>query len=253
MALVPLGGPAASLLEIFIFLAIAEILRLRVVRAGLPPIIGDVLVGMALAPVALGGIINGWLGYPLFQINEILLVFADFSVILLVFAAGLEGGYSSLRQGGVYAVGAALAGNLIPFALVTGVFSTVTSLPVALLLGTASGATSTAVVVAFLREEKLSDSAGGRFLLGTTAFDDVVGFIVLSAMLSVVTSQLTATVVALKITLAVLVWISVLFASVLVVPRALRLVGPRESATLPLLVLFILAAIVASVGFSVIV
>ena len=253
MGLVPLGGPAAALLEIFIFLALAEILRLRVVSAGLPPIIGDVIVGMALAPVALGGVINGWLGYPLFQINDILLVFADFSVILLVFAAGLEGGYSSLRQGGAYAIGAALAGNLIPFALVAGVFSTVTTLPIALLLGTASGATSTAVVVAFLREEKLGDSAGGRFLLGTTAFDDVIGFIVLSAMLSVVTGQLTTTVVALKISLSVVVWLLILLVSVLVIPRALKLTGPRESTTLPLLVLFVLAALVASVGFSVIV
>src|SRR5215469_12608008 len=141
MGLVPLGGPAAALLEIFIFLALAEILRLRVVRAGLPPIVGDVCVGMALAPVALGGVVNAWLGYPLFQINDLLLIFADFSVI---------------------------------------------PLQVALLLGTAASATSTAVVIAFLREEKLTDSAGGRFLLGTTAFDDVIGFIVLSAVLSVV-------------------------------------------------------------------
>lgn len=253
MALVPLGGPAATLLEIFVFLALAEVLRLRVIGAGLPPIIGDVLVGMALAPVALGGIINGWLGYPLFQVNDILLVFSEFSVILLVFAGGLEGGISSLRQGGGYAIGAALAGNLVPFLLVTGVFATFSPLPVALLLGTASGATSTAVVVAFLKQEGLSSSAGGRFLLGTTAFDDVVGFIVLSAILSVVTGNLTATLVALKVSLAVIVWIAVLAASVLIVPRALRLVGARESVTLPLLILFVLAAIVASVGFSTIV
>ena len=253
MGLPLLGGSAQTLLEIFVFLALAELFRLRVVRAGLPPIIGDVCVGMVLAPVALGGIINGWLGYSLFQVNDVLLVFADFSVILLVFAAGLEGGYSSLRQGGFYAVGAAVAGNLIPFALVTGVFATLLPLPVALLLGTASGATSTAVVVSFLREEQLSNSAGGRFLLGTTAFDDVVGFIVLSAMLSVVTGSLSPTIVALKISLAVVVWLLILFASVLIVPRALKLVGTGGSTTLPLLVLFVLAAIVASVGFSVIV
>ena len=253
MGLPLLGGSAQPLLEIFVFLALAELFRLRVVRAGLPPIIGDVCVGMVLAPVALGGIINGWLGYSLFQVNDVLLVFADFSVILLVFAAGLEGGYSSLRQGGFYAVGAAVAGNLIPFALVTGVFATLLPLPVALLLGTASGATSTAVVVSFLREEQLSNSAGGRFLLGTTAFDDVVGFIVLSAILSVVGGELSVSLVALRVSLAVVVWIAVLLGSVLIVPRLFRFLGPSDSSTFPLLVLFVLAALVASIGFSTIV
>jgi Kef-type K+ transport system membrane component KefB len=212
-----------------------------------------VIAGMALAPPALGAILNGWLGFQLFQINDLLLAFADFSVILLVFAAGLEGGVASLRQAGWPAVAAALAGNLVPFALVTGVFATFYPLPVALLLGTAAGATSTAVVVSLLRQEQLTGSAGGRFLLGTCAFDDVIGFIVLSAILSVVGGQLSGVVVALRVSLAVVVWIAVLLASVLIVPRIFRLLTPRDSATLPLLVLFVLAAVVASVGFSTIV
>jgi Kef-type K+ transport system membrane component KefB len=253
MVSLPIGGASAALLEIFVFLAVAEVLRLRVLSAGVPPIVGDVLTGIALAPAALGGIFNLWLGYPLFQVNDVLLVFADFSVILLVFAGGLEGGVSSLRQAGWHAVGAAVAGNLVPFVLVTGVFATVAPLPVALLLGTASGATSTAVVVSLLREEHLAGSAGGRFLLGTCAFDDVVGFITLSAILSVVGGQLSAVVVAARVSLAVLVWIAILLGSVLVVPRLFRALGPRETTTLPLLVLFILAAVVAAVGFSTIV
>jgi len=253
MVSLPIGGASAALLEIFVFLAVAEVFRLRVVSAGVPPIVGDVLAGIALAPAALGGIINAWLGYPLFQVNDVLLVFADFSVILLVFAGGLEGGVSSLRQAGWHAIAAAVAGNLVPFVLVTGVFATVAPLPVALLLGTAAGATSTAVVVALLREEHLAGSAGGRFLLGTCAFDDVVGFIILSAILSVVGGQLTVLVVAVRISIAVLVWIAILLGSILVVPRIFRLLGPTETTTLPLLVLFILAAVVAAVGFSVIV
>lgn len=253
MGLLPIGGASAALLEIFVFLAVAEAFRLRALSAGLPPIVADVVAGMALAPAALGAIINGWLGAPLFQVNDVLLAFASFSVILLVFAAGLEGGISSLRTAGGYAIGAAIAGNLVPFALVTGVFATFSPLPVALLLGTAAGATSTAVVVALLRQEKLGDSAGGRFLLGTCAFDDIVGFIVLSAILSVIGGQLSTTLVVLKASLAVVVWSLVLLASVLLVPRFFRLVGPRETTALPLLVLFVLAAIVASVGFSTIV
>lgn len=253
MGLLPIGGVSGALLEIFVFLAVAEAFRLRALSAGVPPILGDVIAGMALAPAALGAIFNGWLGFPLFQVNDLLLAFADFSVILLVFAAGLEGGVASLRQAGWFAVAAALAGNLVPFALVTGVFATFLALPVALLLGTAAGATSTAVVVSLLRQEELAGSAGGRFLLGTCAFDDVVGFIVLSAILSVVGGQLSVSLVALRVSLAVVVWIAVLLGSVLIVPRLFRFLGPSDSATFPLLVLFVLAALVASIGFSTIV
>jgi Kef-type K+ transport system membrane component KefB len=253
MGSLPIGGASAALLEIFVFLAVAETFRIRAISAGVPPIVGDVIAGMALAPAALGQFVNAWLGFPLFQLNDVLLVFADFSVILLVFAAGLEGGVSSLRQSGWHAVAAAIAGNLVPFGLVTGVFATFYPLQVALLLGTAAGATSTAVVVTLLRQEQLGSSSGGRFLLGTCAIDDVVGFIVLSAILSVVGGQLSASIIALKVSLAVVVWIGVLMASILIVPRIFRLLGPRETSTIPLLVLFILAAVVASIGFSTII
>jgi Kef-type K+ transport system membrane component KefB len=84
----------AALLEIFIFLAAAELLRFRVRNLSVPPIIGDLLLGMLLAPVALGGILNHYLPFTVFQSSTILLAFSDFSVVLLIFSAGLEGGLS---------------------------------------------------------------------------------------------------------------------------------------------------------------
>src|SRR5215472_495969 len=94
------GPTTSALLEIFIFLAVAELLRFRIRNLRVPPIIGDLILGMVLAPVALGGFLNGFLPFPIFQTNTILLAFSDFSVILLIFSAGLEGGLSSLRTAG---------------------------------------------------------------------------------------------------------------------------------------------------------
>ena len=243
----------AALLEIFIFLAAAELLRFRVRNLSVPPIIGDLLLGMLLAPVALGGILNHYLPFTVFQSSTILLAFSDFSVVLLIFSAGLEGGLSSLRTAGPYAVLAAIAGNLIPFTITFIAFAGWFGIPAALLLAVAAGATSTAIIVTLIRSEQLTGTRGGQFLLATCAIDDVVGLILLSTVLAVETGQLSFYVVAGTAAFTVGIWVVLLIVSVLFIPRLFRLVGPRESTNLPFLILFILAAIVTFVGFSAIV
>ncbi|MCI4352815.1 MAG: cation:proton antiporter [Thermoplasmata archaeon] len=252
MAFVP-SGPASALLEIFIFLAGAEAIRFRLSRIGVPQIVGEVLLGMLLAPLALGNVINGLVGFSLFNVNTILLAFADFSVILIIFAAGLEGGVSGLRSAGSWAVLGAVAGNLVPFLVTYLVFSHLFPSTMALLLAVAAGSTSTAVTASLIRNEQLGGSAGAKFLLSTTAMDDVVGLVLLSVILSLVGGQFNLITVTGSIALDVLVWVGVLIGSVLVIPRVFRAMGPRETYNLPFLILFILAAVVTAVGFSTVV
>src|SRR5215470_7119087 len=99
-----------TLLEIFVLLAFAELLRSSARRYGLPQIVGEVLAGMVLSTYALGGILNGLTGITLFQINNYVVLFADFSIILLIFAAGLEAGFSAIRGSGIWALGASVVG-----------------------------------------------------------------------------------------------------------------------------------------------
>src|ERR1700675_3234967 len=142
-----------SLLEIFILLAVAHLFGAIVQRLGLPRVVGELLAGMVIGSYALGGILNNVLGIPLFVINDFVLLFADFAVILLIFGAGLEGGLAALRTGGVWIVGAAVAGDLVPFGVTFLIFSPFYPVPTALLLGVAAAATSTAVVATFVQTE----------------------------------------------------------------------------------------------------
>lgn len=253
MALVP-SGVASSLLVIFIFLAGAEAIRNRLGRIGVPEIMGEVLLGMLLAPAALGGVLNGVVGYSLFNPqDQVLLAFADFSVILLIFAAGLEGGLSGLRSAGVWALIGAIAGNLVPFFATYVAFSRLFPTTMALLLAVAAGSTSTAVTAALIRSEKLGGSAGAKYLLSSTALDDVVGLVLLSLILSLIGGKFNLFTVTGSVLLDVLVWVGLLLGSILVIPRIFRALGPRETYNLPLLMLFVLAAVVTAVGFSTVV
>jgi len=112
-----------ALLEVFIFLAVAELLHSFARKVGVPTLVSDLLLGVLLSSFALGGILNSLIGVPIFLVNDYVLLFADFSVILLLFAAGLGGGFAGLRRAGTPAVLAAIAGDLVPFALALVVFS----------------------------------------------------------------------------------------------------------------------------------
>jgi Na+:H+ antiporter len=253
MALVP-SSVASSLLVIFVFLAGAEAIRFRLGRIGAPQIVGELLLGMLLAPAAIGGVLNGLVGYSLFNPqDQIVLAFADFSVILLIFAAGLEGGLSGLRSAGLLALMGAIVGNLVPFFGTYFLFSHFFPTTMALLLAVAAGSTSTAVTASLILNEKMGGSAGAKYLLSSTAMDDVVGLVLLSLILSLIGGKFNLLIVTGSVALDVLVWVSLLVGSVLVIPRIFRVLGPRESYNLPLLILFILAAVVTAVGFSTVV
>ncbi len=242
-----------ALLEIFILLAFAELLRSVAERYGFPPTVGEVIAGIVLGGGAVGGILNGLLGVQLFVVNDLVILFADFSVILLIFAAGLEGGFSSLRAAGSAAIGAAILGDLVPFTATFLLFSFFYPIHTALLIGAATGATSTAIVASFLRSEELSHKATGKFLLNVAAMDDVVGLLLLSIALNFNPSALNVIAISGGIAFSVVAWLVILFASVYIIPRILRPISSRASHDVPFVILFALVAIVAALGFSAII
>ena len=239
-----------ALLEVFIFLAVAELLHPLAQRAGLPTIVSDLLLGILLSVSALGGLLNSLVGAQIFVINSYVLIFADFSVILLLFAAGLGSGFSGLRAAGAWAVGAAIAGDFVPFTVVFVVFSRFDAIDAALLIAVAAAATSSAVVTSLVRSAGLVRDPTGQFLVNVAALDDVVALSLLSAALTIIGGRFDVISVTGSVLESIVAWVVLLLAAVLILPRLLRVRHVREAQAMPFLFLFVLVVIVVSLGFS---
>ncbi len=239
-----------TLLEIFIFLAVAQVTHSITKRAGFPEIVADLLVGMVIGSYALGGVIDRSFSTHLFEINPGVLLFADLSVVLLLFSAGLGGGFTSLRKAGAPAVLAAIAGDLVPFTLSFLIFSRIYPVDSALFMAVAAAATSAAVAASLIRDEKLGHAAGAQFLINVAALDDVVALVLLSVVIATVQGstdpfQLTSTVFG-----SVISWLVLLLAAVVLLPRLVRRPLLKEAPDFPFALLFVLIAIVLALGFS---
>ena len=242
-----------ALLEIFVFLAVAELLHSFAEKAALPNLISDILLGIVLSSFAVGGILNGIIGAPIFVVNDYVILFADFSVILLLFAAGLGSGFSGLTSAGKYAVLGAVAGDLVPFVATFVVFSHFYSTPAALLLGVAAAATSSAVVASLLRSEGRTSTTAGQFHMNLAALDDVVALVLLSVALTIVGGQFNALAVTGGVVELVVAWLVLLLVSVFLIPRVLRVPRLRDTRAMPFLFLFLLVTVVVALRFSAII
>ncbi len=173
--------PEAEHLHHFAFLAQFALVLVAVKMAGhfsqklgQPSVFGKLLVGLFLGPAMLG-----WLT-PTPFIKEM----SEVGVILLMFLAGLETNLTDLRKSGVAAALVAVTGVVIPFVggwMVSNLwgFTGVTAVFIGVLLV----ATSVSISVQTLRELGRLNSREGVTILGAAVIDDVLGLVVLSAVL----------------------------------------------------------------------
>ena len=239
-----------ALLEVFIFLAVAELLHSFAEKIGLPNLVSDLLLGIVLSSFAVGGLLNGLLGVSIFTINSYVLIFADFSVVLLLFAAGLESGFGGLRRAGRNAIFAAVAGDVVPFVIAFEVFQRFYATDVALLMAVAAAATSSAVVASLVQTERVTGTEVGAFHINVAALDDVVALLLLSVVLTIVGGQFDILAATGSVVELVIAWVVLLLASVVIVPRLLHGRTLREVRGMPFLFLFVLVVIVIALGFS---
>jgi Kef-type K+ transport system membrane component KefB len=238
------------LLEIFLFLAVAQLIHGLTRKAGFPEIVADLLAGMVIGTYALGGVFDTATGVHLFEINSGVLLFADFSVVLVLFSAGLGGGFTSLRKAGWSAVGAAVAGDLAAFAVTFLVFSQIYSVDAALYIAVATAATSAVAITSLLRSTGCGRTTGGQLLMNASALDDVVALVLLSVVIAILSGYTDPLRITGSIVTSVVAWIVLLLASVLIIPRLLRIRVLGEVETMPFTILFVLIAVVLALGFS---
>ncbi len=118
--------------------------------------------------------------------SEIISVFAELGVIVLLFEIGLESDLRQLKQVGVQAVVVACVGVAVPFAAGTVGLMTlfhVAAIP-AIFAGAALTATSIGITSKVLSELGQLQSKEGQIIVGAAVIDDVLGIIVLAVVAS---------------------------------------------------------------------
>src|SRR5438552_5076123 len=158
-------------------------------RSGIPPILGELLVGVVLGP----GAVN-LLQLRLFeggQATGALMLLAQLGGFLLMFIAGVETDIERMRKASGIAFLVALAGVVVPFVLGAGaghLFGL--SWRTACFLGGALTATSVSISARTLMDAGKMSSPEASVLLGAAVIDDVMGLFVLAGLAaSIVTTQ----------------------------------------------------------------
>jgi Kef-type K+ transport system membrane component KefB/mannitol/fructose-specific phosphotransferase system IIA component (Ntr-type) len=172
-------------------------------KAGIPPVLGELLAGTAIGPYALGGI--GLPGFPqgLFPpgdgtmaVSAELYAFASIGSIILLFVSGLETNLGLFLRyslaGGIIGIGGVAASFILGDLTGTLFLQASFADPRCLFLGILSTATSVGITARILSDHRKMDSPEGVTILAAAVFDDVLGIVALAVVLGV-TALLTHT------------------------------------------------------------
>ena len=166
-----------------------------------PPVLGELLAGVAIGPFALGGITIGDLGpfFPMphgngaIPVSTELWALAQIASVVLLFAVGLETNLQQfIRYAGPASV-VAVGGVVFPFAL--GLFATLLFKPAglegdellyaALFMGAVMTATSVGITARVLSERHKLHTPEGVTILGAAVVDDVLGILALTVVVGI--------------------------------------------------------------------
>ena len=185
---------ALALLGVAVVLVAARAAGVLFRRLRQPPVIGEVLAGIALGPSILGD-----MSHDLFpaEVLPLLRVLATVGLVVFMFFVGLELDvrlFSDERRR--VAVGVALAGTVLPFAfgmaLALALHPTHDQAdlwPFALFMGAAMSITAFPVLARILVERELFDTPLGGVTMTAAAGDDVLTWATLSLVVAIVTSS----------------------------------------------------------------
>ncbi|AFZ70441.1 Kef-type K+ transport system, membrane component [Caldisphaera lagunensis DSM 15908] len=240
-----------ALLEISLLVLFAALMGSVAIRFKFPKVVGDLLIGIILSPFLIGGFINKIIDVNLFSINNYLLLFSEFSVILLIYSIGLESGVSALRSSGISGIMGAIFGATIPFIFGAILIRFFVSFSAALIIGSALGATSLAVASSLIKETNLKGN-GVNFILTAGSFDDVVSLIILSVAIAMSTLKTISYADILRtIFFYGIAWFIIFATSVFIIPKIFNnIIKEKYVFEGSLVIIFALTAIMTTLGFS---
>jgi len=162
------------LLQLFIILVAARVTGEVVTAMGGPSVIGELLAGIIIGPSLLG-----WV-----EINDLVRLFAEVGVILLLFEVGLDTDMGKLLHSGKKSVIVAVGGFFTPllagFAVTHYLFDQ--PLLVSMFVGGTLTATSIGITVRTLADVRRQQSAEGQITLGAAVLDDLLGVVLLAVL-----------------------------------------------------------------------
>ena len=192
VALANAGGETNQGMMVLAFLAI--IVLLAKIASGFAerlkqvPVMGELLLGILLGVPALFGLH----ALDVFKSDSFVTLFAEFSVILLLFQVGLESNLTKMASVGSRAFLVAIIGVAAPFLLGTYVVGP-WLLPEAsqsayLFLGATLTATSVGLTARVFKDLGVAQSRAAQIVLGAAVIDDVLGLVILAVVSAIVTS-----------------------------------------------------------------
>lgn len=167
----------AYLVEIGIMLLAANIGGLISKKMGQPAVLGQILMGVVL-------------GAGILAKTEMIDQMAEIGVIFLMFIAGLETDVKELKDSSRSSSLIALGGIIFPMAMVgSAAYLLTQDLILSLFMGIVSTATSVSISVQTLREIGQMRSRQGISILGAAIIDDIVGILLLTLVVGLVSPQ----------------------------------------------------------------
>ncbi|EKF52376.1 cation:proton antiporter [Lactococcus garvieae] len=164
-----------DIFQLTLILVASLIATLIARRIKIPAVVGQILIGIVLAPAALG-----WL-----QGGHTIEVLSEIGVILLMFLAGLESDLGVLKKNFKPALLVALAGVVVPLLVFWGVTALMGyAFSTAIFYGIVFAATSVSITVEVLQEYGKLSTKAGSIILGAAVVDDILAVLALSIFTS---------------------------------------------------------------------
>lgn len=165
------------LVHILVVLVAAKLAAEVAERIGLPAVVGEILAGVVVGPSLLG----------LVGPDEILRTLGELGVILLLLQVGLELDLADLGAVGRGSLLVAVAGIVLPFASGFGVMTLFgESGNTAIFVGAALTATSVGITARVFGDLRALTSVEARTVLGAAVADDVLGLVILTVVVRIV-------------------------------------------------------------------
>lgn len=173
------------------------------VRAGLPPVVGELCAGVLIGPSLLGTLaprFSGWLLPHQAEQTHLLDAVGQIGVLLLVGITGTEMDFKLVKRRGMTAVRISLAGLIIPFGLGIGAGLLLpaslhaghhSKAVFTLFLGVAMCVSAIPVIAKTMMDMHLLHRNIGQLTLSAGVIDDVVGWFLLSVISAMATVGFT--------------------------------------------------------------